>query len=107
MKGSIGVGQWNYLAPELQRGAAIGDAIRRAIDHELGISVTVGVSRNKLLARLVSPIHKPDAMTFLPDEHIPEFVCRQRLQSISGFGGKAGEAICRQLSIQQVCSKVS
>lgn len=46
-------------------GARAADAIRLRIREELGITVSVGVSFNKVLAKLGSDLRKPDAVTVL------------------------------------------
>lgn len=55
-------------------GARAADAIRNRIRRELGITVSVGVSFNKVLAKLGSDLKKPDAVTVLDAEHWRERV---------------------------------
>ena len=49
-------------------GKAIADAIRGRIKQELGITVSVGVSFNKVFAKLGSDLKKPDATTIIPPQ---------------------------------------
>lgn len=46
-------------------GRTIADEIRRRIKYELGITVSVGVSYNKVFAKLGSDMKKPDATTVI------------------------------------------
>ena len=52
----------------MARGARIADQIRLRVREELGITVSVGVSFNKILAKLGSDMKKPDAVTVLDAE---------------------------------------
>ncbi len=53
-------------------GEEIADKIRRDIKNELGITVSIGVSFNKVLAKLGSDMKKPDAVTVLSRENFKE-----------------------------------
>ena len=50
-------------------GAAIAEQIRRSIKREIGITVSVGVSWNKIFAKLGSDLKKPDAVTVITPEN--------------------------------------
>lgn len=49
-------------------GTAIAEEIRKAVKKELGLTVSIGVSFNKVFAKLGSDMKKPDAVTALPRE---------------------------------------
>lgn len=49
-------------------GKALADRIRAAIREETGLTVSVGVSFNKVFAKLGSDMKKPDATTVIPAE---------------------------------------
>ena len=44
----------------------IAEEIRQAAKDELGLTVSIGVSYNKIFAKLGSDMKKPDAVTVLP-----------------------------------------
>jgi len=48
--------------------------IRRRITHELGLTVSIGLSDNKTFAKLGSDMKKPDACTIIPPEKFKEIV---------------------------------
>ncbi|MDR0491512.1 MAG: DNA polymerase IV, partial [Oscillospiraceae bacterium] len=50
-------------------GKAIADEIRERVKFELGITVSVGVSYNKIFAKLGSDIQKPDATTVITEDN--------------------------------------
>ena len=53
---------------------SIADTIRRRVKEELGVTVSVGVSFNKIFAKLGSDLKKPDATTVIPYEHFRDIV---------------------------------
>ena len=53
---------------------SIANTIRRRVKEELGVTVSVGVSFNKIFAKLGSDLKKPDATTVIPFEHFKEIV---------------------------------
>lgn len=55
-------------------GEQIANEIRKRIKQELGITVSVGVSFNKVFAKLGSDIKKPDATTIITPENFREMV---------------------------------
>ncbi len=55
-------------------GTAIADQIRRRIREELGVTASVGVSFNKIFAKLGSDLRKPDATTVISREHFQDQV---------------------------------
>ena len=55
-------------------GKAIAEKIRAAVKGELGLTVSIGVSWNKVFAKLGSDIKKPDAITEITPENYREIV---------------------------------
>ena len=55
-------------------GRAIADEVRRRIRQELGVTASVGVSYNKIFAKLGSDMKKPDATTVITSERLKEIV---------------------------------
>lgn len=58
LTGSVGV-------KSMEDGARVADEIRKTVRKELGITLSVGVSDNKVFAKLGSDYKKPDAVTVL------------------------------------------
>ena len=55
-------------------GREIADTLRERIRRELGLTVSVGVSFNKVFAKLASDLKKPDATTEIPKSRFREIV---------------------------------
>ena len=53
-------------------GEQIADKIRKTVKKELGITISVGVSFNKIFAKLGSDMKKPDAVTVISKENFKE-----------------------------------
>ncbi|MEG2455065.1 MAG: DNA polymerase IV [Oscillospiraceae bacterium] len=78
-------------------GRALADEIRRTVQQELGLTLSVGVSFNKIFAKLGSDYKKPDATTVIDEAHwrsivwgLPVsdllFVGRAAVRALSPFG---------------------
>ena len=55
-------------------GEKIAEELRRTVKKETGLTISVGVSFNKVFAKLGSDIKKPDAVTTIPYERFREIV---------------------------------
>lgn len=55
-------------------GAAIADAIRTKLKTELGLTASVGVSFNKIFAKLGSDLKKPDATSIISEENFRQLI---------------------------------
>ena len=62
------------LAWKYPSGETIANEIRRTVREELGITVSIGVSFNKIFAKLGSDMKKPDAVTVLGPDNWKERV---------------------------------
>lgn len=67
-------------------GEEIADKIRERMKKELGITVSVGVSFNKVFAKLGSDLKKPDATSVIKKENFKEIVWPLDISSIIGIG---------------------
>lgn len=74
-------------------GAAVAENIRRRIRFELGITVSVGVSFNKIFAKLGSDYRKPDAVTLIPKETFRDIVWPLPVTDLLCVGRATGERL--------------
>jgi DNA polymerase-4/DNA polymerase V len=64
----------------------IGQMMKEAIENELGITVSVGISLSKSLAKLCSKFRKPNGLTSVRGRHIHLLLGHTKLEQIWGFG---------------------
>lgn len=74
-------------------GEQIADSIRREIKKELGITVSVGVSFNKIFAKLGSDMKKPDAVTVISRETFKEKIWGLSIAELLFAGKKTVEKL--------------
>lgn len=64
----------------------IADDMRNTIKNETGITVSVGLSVTKTLAKIASDLHKPGGTMLVPDSDIPVFLAGIKVEDIPGIG---------------------
>ncbi len=69
-------------------GEEIAERIRKEVKEELGLTVSVGVSFNKVFAKLASDLKKPDAVTLVRREDVAEKIWPLPVSALL-FVGKA------------------
>ena len=60
---------WLDVSGDFRSGEEIAEEIRKRVKEELGITVSIGVSFNKIFAKLGSDYKKPDAITVINKEN--------------------------------------
>ncbi|MBP3522950.1 MAG: DNA polymerase IV [Clostridia bacterium] len=76
-------------------GVRIADEIRCRIREELGITVSVGVADNKILAKLGSDMKKPDAVTVLPPDSFQEKIRELPVQDLLFVGPRTAHKLAQ------------
>lgn len=66
--------------------AEIGRQIKQAVERELGLTVSVGVSISKVLAKLCSKYQKPSGLTVVSGPYIHRLLKTTPLGKVWGFG---------------------
>ena len=69
--------------------ATVAERLRRAVRDASGLTCSVGVAPNKLLAKLSSDMNKPDGATILTAADVPTRVWPLPARRINGIGPKA------------------
>ncbi|WP_101910540.1 DNA polymerase IV [Marasmitruncus massiliensis] len=71
-------------------GRTIADTLRRRIREEVGLTISVGVSFNKVFAKLGSDYKKPDATTVIDREHFRGLVWKLPVSDLLFVGKSVG-----------------
>ena len=74
---------------------AIGREIKRRVRSELGLTISVGISYNKFLAKLASDLNKPDGLCIIPYDRALEIIRPLPVARLWGVGEKARQALER------------
>lgn len=69
--------------------------IKQAVFDATGLSCSIGISPNKLLAKIASDLDKPDGITILGMDDIPTRIWPLPAKKINGIGPKASEKLSR------------
>ena len=71
--------------------------IKREIQSQVGECLTssIGISANKLLAKIASNMQKPDGLVILPIEKLPGAILHLKIRAIPGIGPKMAERLQR------------
>lgn len=72
-------------------GIDIAEKIRKRIKTELGITVSIGVSFNKVFAKLGSDMKKPDAVTEISKNEFKELIWKLKVEELLGVGKSTGK----------------
>ena len=72
---------------------AVADRLRREMKEELGLSISVGVSFNKIFAKLGSDYKKPDATTVISRERFKEIVWPLPVTDLLFVGKASGKTL--------------
>ncbi len=82
-------------------GEQIAQSIRGAVKSELGLTVSVGVSFNKVFAKLASELKKPDAVSVIDRRNYRNVVFPLPVSDLL-FVGKATEETLRKIGIRTI-----
>lgn len=74
---------------------SIAEEIRKAMKTELGLTVSIGVSFNKVFAKLGSDMKKPDAITVISENNFKEKVWRLPASDLLYIGRKTASKLIR------------
>ncbi len=82
-------------------GREIAEQIRQTVKQELGLTVSIGVSFNKVFAKLASELKKPDAVTEITRENYQEVVWRLPVTELL-LVGKSTADILRKIGVYTI-----
>lgn len=76
----------------------IGNSVKEAIKAELGITVSIGISLTKVLAKIASDYQKPDGLTLISGREIHHYLKELPIEEVWGIGPQTS-ALCHKLGI--------
>ncbi len=74
-------------------GLTIANRIRETVKNETGLTISVGVSFNKIFAKLGSDLKKPDAVTAIRQENFRQIVWPLSVRELLGVGTASARAL--------------
>ena len=75
---------------QTQGGRALALQLQQAIFAATGLTCSVGVAPNKLLAKMASEFHKPQGVSVVQPQDVPTLIWPLPCRKINGIGPKAG-----------------
>ena len=88
------LGQWRSAT-------AVAREIKRRVRSERGLTVSVGVAPNKLVAKIASDFGKPDGLTVVPPHRVSSFLEPLPVRSLPGVG-PATESRLKRMGIETI-----
>ena len=82
-------------------GRSLARLIQRAIFEKTGLTCSIGVAPNKLLAKMASEFDKPNGISVLQQADVQGRIWPLNVRKINGIGPKSGEKLAR-LGIQTI-----
>jgi DNA polymerase-4 len=84
-----------------QDSVILANCIKQAVRDTTGLSCSIGIAPNKLLAKICSELDKPDGITLLTMDDVPTRIWPMAVRKINGIGPKATEKLAA-LGIQTI-----
>jgi DNA polymerase-4 len=72
---------------------AVAKDIKNRIKEQFGLTCSIGIGPNKLLAKLAGELQKPDGLVILRKEDIPEKIKDVRVSEFCGIGRKTEQSL--------------
>ncbi len=79
----------------------LAEQIKEDILQKVGLTSSVGIGPNKLVAKIASDFKKPDGLTVVKPEEVLQFLSPLKVTDISGVGKKTGDRL-NELGIQTI-----
>ncbi len=76
---------------DFDKAGHLAQQIKNTIRDKVKLSCSVGVSTNKLIAKIASDFRKPDGLTIVSSEKVEEFLEQLKIRAIPGIGKKTDE----------------
>lgn len=77
-----------HIHGDLEEAKALVSQMKAAVKQAVGVTFSVGVGPNKLVAKIASDMHKPDGITVVEPEGVDAFLSPLPVDSLLGVGKK-------------------
>ena len=74
----------------------IAQRIKKEINEELGLSISIGLAPTKVLAKVASKWQKPNGLTVIEKEKIGDFLSKTPIEKIWGIGPRTSDFLRRR-----------
>lgn len=81
---------------------AIAEAIRSRVREEIGLTVSVGVGPNRLVAKIASDHDKPDGLTVVRPRQVLDFLAPLAVRVLQGIGPATEERLLEAFAVRTV-----
>ncbi|XP_006646338.1 DNA polymerase eta isoform X1 [Oryza brachyantha] len=92
----------DYQDKLLSCGAIIVAQLRVRVLEETQFTCSAGIAHNKMLAKLVSGMHKPAQQTVVPSSAVQDFLVSLPIKKMKQLGGKLGSSLQDDLGVNTV-----
>lgn len=81
----------NRVEGNFDKASHLAQQIKNSIRDKVKLSCSIGISSNKLIAKIASDFRKPDGLTVVSPEKVEEFLEQLKIRTIPGIGKKIEE----------------
>jgi len=81
------------LEHDFGRAEELAITIKQELKRELGLTCSIGIAPNKLVAKIASDFQKPDGLTLVKPEEVKQFLTNLSVGKIVGVGKKTEERL--------------
>ncbi|XP_062206919.1 DNA polymerase eta isoform X2 [Phragmites australis] len=92
----------DYQDKLLACGAIIVAQLRVRVLEETQFTCSAGIAHNKMLAKLVSGMHKPAQQTVVPSSSVQDFLTSLPVKKMKQLGGKLGSSLQDDLGVETI-----
>ena len=85
----------NVPGGQREGGRVLARLIQKSIFEKTGLTCSIGVAPNRLLAKMASEFNKPNGISIVYEEDLQSTIWPLHVRKINGIGPKAGEKLAR------------
>ncbi|XP_025419360.1 DNA polymerase eta-like isoform X2 [Sipha flava] len=89
-----------YTDKNSKIGAMMVEKLRESIFKKTGFHCSAGIANNKILAKLVCGLHKPNQQTLLPPSNVPHLFETIQIKKVKNLGGKLGNRVREEFNCE-------